>query len=390
MHKRLCRTAAAGALALCWGTAWSQDPPPPAPPTGTAIAAPRVEVVQSAPDSEGKTQRYAVVSTPINDFGEAIDVSQESSPEVAIAEAQLREAEARLRQARMEAAQRAVQATHIRKLVDIARKNAEEVEASAQAGVASHRDLLEAQQRLAEAEANLATQEAELKVLGNAPRLERSGGLRTLEAQIPVPRPELNKEAKTETEMALEAPMSAEFDQETLSNVFGFISDYLDVNIVIDVGLQVAEKKVSIKVENVPLRDGLLALADVYGDLCFIVRDYGIFATTPERAATINAPSIPAGIPLYVSASSEMGRRGAGVFKAFRFGAGMGEGIPTETGGPALEAIPALPPVPAVPGIPALPPSSGGYGHPVPPPAPEAAPKTFEKAPIAESAPPAR
>ncbi|MCC6485924.1 MAG: TolC family protein [Candidatus Hydrogenedentes bacterium] len=385
MHKKLFRTALAGALALYWGTAWSQDPPPPDRSPSTAQT---VEVRESR-EPDDSVQRVVVTTTPVSDFGASIDVSQENSPEVAIAEAQLREAEARLRQARVEAVQRAVQATHIRKLVDIARKNVEEVEASAQAGVATPRDLHEAQQRLAEAEANLAAQEAELKVLGSAPRLERSGGLGTLDAQIPVPRPELNKDARTETENALNAPISAEFEQETLSGIFAFISDYLEVNIVIDVGLQVAEKKVSIRVEDVPLREGLLALADVYGDLCFIVRDYGIFATTPERAATINAPSIPSGIPLYVSASSVMGRRGTGVL----FGSGMAgvEGrLPAASGGPALEAIPALPPVPAVPGIPALPPSNGGLGRPVPPPAPDTAPRAPASTLNPEPAPPAR
>ena len=40
------------------------------------------------------------------------------------------------------------------------------------------------------------------------------------------------------------------------------------------------------------LKDALAAIGDALG-VRFVFRDYGILVTTPERAATLDSPSIP-------------------------------------------------------------------------------------------------
>ncbi len=46
--------------------------------------------------------------------------------------------------------------------------------------------------------------------------------------------------------------------------------------------------------------EALLALADQCEFLCFVVRGYGILATTKERAVHMDAPAIPPDIPVFV------------------------------------------------------------------------------------------
>lgn len=268
------------------------------------------------------------------------DFSPETSPEVAIAEAQLRQAEAKLRQAKIEAAQRAIESSQAERVADLARQNVKELEMRVNQGVGSHQELLEAQERLAQAEAVVAKQQAATKIMeapGAPPGgLPEMGFLR--QPRIPAPRPEFPKEDKSEIARALVSPVTIEFEKETLRNISDFISEYVGINIVMDVGLQAADEPVTVKLQDVPLKNALLALADTYGDLCFVVRDYGIFATTLERAMTINAPAIPANVPLLVSIQDASAGGISGGFPAGfgfgtvhsggSFGGGFGEGIP--------------------------------------------------------------
>jgi hypothetical protein len=253
-------------------------------------------------------------------------ISPETSPEVAIAEAQLREAEARLQQAKIEAAQRAIEHTHLQRIVELARKNAQEQESRSQLGIGTQKDYMEAQEQLAQAEAELAKLTAASAIMeSKSGRTNAAPELSLLsQPQIPVPRPVLAKDDSSAVMVALDAPINIEFESETLRNIFGFISEYVEMNIVIDVGLPAADKPVSLKLDNVPLKDGLMALADAYGDVCFVIRDYGIFATTADRAMTINAPTIPANIPLLVSIqeASASGIRPGGIGGLGGFGGG--------------------------------------------------------------------
>lgn len=301
--------AAAVMVALACSGAFAQDD---APATAESIPA----TVSQAPPAEPVLQ--GIVETPfVPEFGEAPDKdalrkqkivrvpepAQEIDPEVAIAEAQVREAEARLRQARIAAAQREIEKDQLKRIVELARKNAKEQQNRAEMGVGTQQDLMEAQERLARAEADMAKLDAASQIMGD--RGERTGtpihfgGVE--QPRFPAPRPALgDDDSATEVEARLRAPVSIEFDQETLRNIAGFIGEYTEVNIVLDVAINAADETISIKLSDVPLADCLMALSDAYGDLCFVIRDYGVFATTTERAMTINAPTIPANVPLLV------------------------------------------------------------------------------------------
>jgi hypothetical protein len=61
----------------------------------------------------------------------------------------------------------------------------------------------------------------------------------------------------------------------------------------------------------------LHALADTKEGICFVIRDSYIFATNEERAMTINAPTIPDTIPLYLPVDSvDIARKEAAAEKA--------------------------------------------------------------------------
>lgn len=258
--------------------------------------------------------------------------SPEVDPEVAIAEAQVREAEARLRQARIAAAQREIEMEQVKRIVELARKNAEEQQNRAQMGIGTQQEYMEAQERLARAEAEAAKLDAASQVMGSRGGSAHSaffGGFE--QPRFPAPRPEMSPDDTSDVAIALQSPVAIEFKDATLREIAEKIGEYVGVNIVLDVGLHAADEAVTIKLTDVPLKDGLLALADAYGDLCFVVRDYGVFATTMERAVTISAPTIPANVPLLVSFQDASNRGLAvGMFGGGGFGGGFGMG-----GGPA-------------------------------------------------------
>ncbi|MCL4691381.1 MAG: hypothetical protein KJ060_02590 [Candidatus Hydrogenedentes bacterium] len=294
---------------LAWSGAFAQDDTP-------ANTKPEPATVEHAPKPVPKEiAELPLVPEPVESPDENLvfrvhsslqvpEPGQEIDPEVAIAEAQVREAEARLRQARIAAAQREIEKEQLKRIVELARKNAKEEQRRAEMGIGTQQGLMEAQERLARAEADMAKLDAASQIMdgrgGKADSPLFQGRLFE-QPRFPAPRPTLgDDDSATEVEARLRAPVSIEFDQETLRNIAGFIGEYSEVNIVLDVAINAADEKVSIKLSNVPLADCLMALSDAYGDLCFVIRDYGVFATTTERAMTINAPTIPANVPLLV------------------------------------------------------------------------------------------
>ncbi len=319
--------------ALTWSGAFAQDETPANPEPKSVEQAPAIGTLQQevtttplvpepteSPDENRMFRVHSSMRVP--------EPNQEVDPEVAIAEAQVREAEARLRQARIAAAQREIEKEQLKRIVELARKNAKEQQNRAEVGIGTQQDLMEAQERLARAEADMAKLDAASQIMagrgGRAGAPLFFGGFE--QPRFPAPRPTLgDDDSATEVEARLRAPVSIEFDQETLRNIAGFIGDYTEVNIVLDVAINAADEKVSIKLSDVPLADCLMALSDAYGDLCFVIRDYGVFATTTERAMTINAPTIPANVPLLVPFQEASGRGFA--VGGFGFGgAGMAGG----------------------------------------------------------------
>ena len=82
-----------------------------------------------------------------------------------------------------------------------------------------------------------------------------------------------------------------------MRNILEFVSEYLDVNITVHP--DVPELFTDLRLEGVKLREALRALSDQCEPLCFVIRDYGILATTREHAERIVAPTIPEDVPLH-------------------------------------------------------------------------------------------
>lgn len=110
-------------------------------------------------------------------------------------------------------------------------------------------------------------------------------------------RPKLEDLRDTKIGQALQHRVGLTFEDIQLREITEFITGTYEINIVVDAG-QGTIHVPYVNLMDISLLDALHALADQNG-ICFIIRDYGIFATTPARAASIPGPSIPEGIPYY-------------------------------------------------------------------------------------------
>ena len=226
---------------------------------------------------------------------ELIEIAMHQNPDIALAEAQIREAAAHLRQVKLGVIQELTEVHHQRRglheaLEMIARK--------VETGVAPWEERAEVQRRQVELDARTRyllgmgigmPMEAELDGMPRPPQ----------EPLIRVPRPQ-GFEAYPWREV-LETPFPIH-ENTTLGALLETVSASVDVNVVIDLEVDSqAEIRFAGRAE-LPLRSLLLALTDQIEYLAFVARDYGILATHRERAQRIDAPAIPGNLPLYVQA----------------------------------------------------------------------------------------
>ncbi len=322
MKTRIRNAMLTGALlvALCLPL-WAQEGAPGETPVGAGPGVTATPpIVPGSPDEE-KNETGERSSVLPDSLDEMIELAQKNSPEVIIAEAQLREAEARLRQAKLEATQRAIELFRDRTALEAGRQSVREKEELYKKGRGDLQSLQLAQQRLAELEASAASANAALEMMATQPTGERdrfggTGGLHPEpEPLVRVERPELPEDPENEILQVLDEPVSIEFEDEQIVNIGRFISEYLGINIVVD---PAADGVVDyMQIHDLSLRDTLHALADTKEGICFVIRDSYIFATTEERAMTINAPTIPDTIPLYLPVDSvDIARKEAAAEKA--------------------------------------------------------------------------
>ena len=93
--------------------------------------------------------------------------------------------------------------------------------------------------------------------------------------------------------------------------IFDFMSNTYEINITVDLAFTPPTIR-QINLRNVPLRSVFLALADKMGDACFVIRDYGLFLTTRERAQTLAGPTIPEDVPYFAPMPMQGGFGGGG------------------------------------------------------------------------------
>jgi len=96
---------------------------------------------------------------------------------------------------------------------------------------------------------------------------------------------------------ALDQPVTIEFDEVPLRDVFEYLRDSYDaLNFVFEEGI--ADLPVTLHLVETPLGQALQALSELHGgELCFVVRDYGILITDISHVRLMPGPTIPAYVP---------------------------------------------------------------------------------------------
>lgn len=141
--------------------------------------------------------------------------------------------------------------------------------------------------------------------------------------RIPQPRPEYEEATPERLREILESPMGIVFEDINLMDIFEFISDTYEINVTVDLAFTSPMIR-RINLRDVPLRSAFLALTDKMGDACFVIRDYGLFLTTRERARTLAGVTIPEDVPYFAPIPVQGGFGGGG--GGFGFGGSFGAG----------------------------------------------------------------
>ncbi|MFP6581025.1 MAG: hypothetical protein VCD00_00550 [Candidatus Hydrogenedentota bacterium] len=244
------------------------------------------------------TMLLAQLSESSNTPESAVQSALQHSPEIRKAElaVELAQADLRLVRARIT---RDVIALHAK--VTSLRKQKKHVQLLAKNGVAEPFDVEQVLMSLAE-------MEGELKYLtGSRDSVDRKSVLDNLlvgvvaEKPVAVKRPAIAKE--THIWEILQQPCSLIFDNIRWPDLMKIVSENYDLNINVDATLtEVVVPGINIKGES--MYNSFLALTDLFltkqnEEICFVIRDYGIFLTTRDHAARIPGPSIPTNIPFY-------------------------------------------------------------------------------------------
>ncbi len=147
--------------------------------------------------------------------------------------------------------------------------------------------------------------------------------------RIPQPRPAYEEGTPENLRGPLASPVSFTFTDTSLIDICDFLAQQYEINITVD--LVFTPPMIQIDLRDVPLRDALLALTDQMGDACFVMRDYGLFLTTRERAQTLAGVTIPEDVPYLAPMPIQGGGGGGGGGfggggGGFGFGGGFGGG----------------------------------------------------------------
>ncbi len=218
---------------------------------------------------------------------EMLDIAMEHNPEIRLKEAQLHQAEAELHATRLRVA-REVTEIHARR-----------------AKVRHLLGLIESREMTGELEAKMAELDAQLAELEAHARFVLGMGWPPHEGHPhegpetpgikfePRPRPEM----PSHFQELLDKPVSLDLVHVPLREALEVISGQAGVEVACNRDLP--EVEVSIDVQDAPLHEVLTVLADQFDFLCFVMRDYGVFATTREHASGLPAPTVPPDIPLF-------------------------------------------------------------------------------------------
>ncbi len=229
---------------------------------------------------------------------EAIARAMEVNPDIITARAKLRLAEAELNAARMETAGKVITLWQERdtqhELLDAAIQRFQQVERLHKIAAVGGEDEKFESARIAliNAEANFARSKATLSYLigqaapATTTRSEtttNAATLQTMPAPLQIPKgPMVEKVRK-----ALDSATELSFTDTPLSDIMDYLADLHGIVTQVDTkhtGYGLAEMKISLRLRGVPLAAALQAIEDEYPPIRFVVRDYGLLATTRETA----------------------------------------------------------------------------------------------------------
>jgi hypothetical protein len=98
----------------------------------------------------------------------------------------------------------------------------------------------------------------------------------------------------------LDGLTALDVQDQPLADVVALLKTQHGIEIQIGPGVT-PDQPITMSVNNVKFKDALLLLTDLYPDLCFVVRDYGLLITTRERGMQLYGAAIPADLPLRVA-----------------------------------------------------------------------------------------
>ncbi len=241
------------------------------PPGGSASKPARKA---ASPGRSDPGTQPAVENVPAT-LDQALAKALDNHPDILAAKAKLTLAEAELNRTRMDVARKIIGLWNERQ----AQKEKAEINRVLQANNAmSMEDVIAAR-------ASLAQSETELRYLIGqiVPPGVRSHGFAT--TRRPPRGPIVDKVRET-----LNAPTQINFTDEKLNNILDYLADLHRIDFQLDSkafegkGFAIDKEKIGLNVKGVPLASGLQALEDQHPPLKFVVRDYGILATTSSRA----------------------------------------------------------------------------------------------------------
>jgi hypothetical protein len=227
----------------------------------------------------------------------------ENNPQIKQAETAVALAEANLNEVRMRVSQEVMD---IRSKLRTMEKVRMELDKRIANGTATSSDLLKVDTERAELEGRLHYSTGVSDFLIQRNPMASFGAIDTK----PEPRPEPNDTMKS----MLDAVIELTFENAPLTQVLTYLTDQYGVSVVVDPSMPIPE--ITLKISDVSLRNALQALTDQCDDLCFVFRDYGVFATTQGKAEGLKGAAIPEDTPYYAG-----GRRGIGK-KLMRFQGG--------------------------------------------------------------------
>jgi hypothetical protein len=259
---------------------------------------------------------------------EMLALALRSNPEILLAESKLRQAQSELNQVRLKVTEEVVSLYYERRkqeeLSAQLNQQLKVVQAAFRAGEIPSEKVIEAMIARSNAAAAVPQIEAQTRYLlglggdnptryllglgGDAPGSQamRQAGARS-EVVTTLPRPEMPEKFRK----ILDMPASFEFEDTRLELALEYFSTEYKTRFLIDAaatGEVGGESPITLRVDDFTLLQALQAILDVgFSDargyrLCFVIRDYGILVSTPERARKLYGATIPPELPMDASA----------------------------------------------------------------------------------------